>query len=209
MKISQTAPTPLDATCAIAPPLTAGKTPPRPLLAAAIAGLLCLSTACSASDTPTPSGGGDAASDTHASPDSIADGADALADGADAPADAAEVASETSTDAVADASPDVLDASDASDAAAESASDAAGDVTLGCPSETGGVITSSTVDATMDLAKFTALCDARHGTVEIHPHCGGYNSCKGLSYDTSTHVLTEHTCKGLNTCAGYSCIDPC
>jgi hypothetical protein len=69
-----------------------------------------------------------------------------------------------------------------------------------------GVITSSTVVADMTLEKFTADCDALGGALEIHPHCGGFNSCKGMSYDTGTQTLTEHTCKGLNTCAGYSCI---
>lgn len=69
-------------------------------------------------------------------------------------------------------------------------------------------ITKSTTDPSMTLEKFTAECDARHGKVELHAHCGGANSCKGLSYDTDTHVLTEHDCKGLNTCAGYSCVVP-
>ena len=100
----------------------------------------------------------------------------------------------------------------------------------------GGVITSSTTDPSMTLDQFTKNCDARHGTVEIHSHCGGANSCKGMSYDTGNQVLTEHTCKGmnrsgracesmevqehgharlagrvpraLNTCTGYSCVVP-
>lgn len=72
----------------------------------------------------------------------------------------------------------------------------------------GAVVTSSTVDDAMTLEKFTAECTSRNGTLEIHSHCGGANSCSGMSYDTGTHVLTEHTCSGLNTCAGYSCIVP-
>lgn len=72
----------------------------------------------------------------------------------------------------------------------------------------GGVIASSTTDPSMTLDQFTKNCDARHGTVEIHSHCGGENSCKGMSYDTGNQVLTEHTCKGLNTCTGYSCVVP-
>jgi hypothetical protein len=71
-----------------------------------------------------------------------------------------------------------------------------------------GVITSSTTDPSMTLEQFTKSCDARHGAVEIHSHCGGENSCKGMSYDTGNQVLTEHTCKGLNTCTGYSCVVP-
>jgi hypothetical protein len=69
-------------------------------------------------------------------------------------------------------------------------------------------ITSSVVDETMTLEKFTADCDERGGTIEIHPTCGGHNTCKGMSYDDATHVLTEHTCAGLNTCSGYSCVVP-
>ncbi|MEB2314000.1 MAG: hypothetical protein OZ928_19305 [Polyangiaceae bacterium] len=72
----------------------------------------------------------------------------------------------------------------------------------------GGEITSSEVVPDLTLATFTAQCDERHGKVEVHPHCGGVNTCKGFSYDTSTQTLTEHTCKGLNTCGGYSCVIP-
>src|SRR5262245_56676533 len=71
-----------------------------------------------------------------------------------------------------------------------------------------GVITKKTVDPDMTLERFTAECDTRGGHVEIASHCGGVNSCKGMSYDQDTHVLTEHTCRGMNTCAGYSCIIP-
>lgn len=66
-------------------------------------------------------------------------------------------------------------------------------------------ITSSTI-VSKTLEDFTADCNAAGGTVEIEPHCGGENSCRGMSYDTGTMTLTEHTCRGMNTCAGYSCI---
>jgi len=66
-------------------------------------------------------------------------------------------------------------------------------------------ITSSQV-LSMTLEDFTAQCNAKNGVVEIEPHCGGSNNCRGMSYDTTTQVLTEHGCRGLNTCAGYSCI---
>lgn len=72
----------------------------------------------------------------------------------------------------------------------------------------GGEVTSSKVVPDMTLEKFTQMCDDRGGTVEINPHCGGSNSCKGMSYDEGTQTLTEHTCKATNTCAGYSCIIP-
>lgn len=85
---------------------------------------------------------------------------------------------------------------------------AAGMDSTGGTSGSAPVITSSVVDSDMTQEKFTAMCDEKGGTIEIHPHCGGANSCKGMSYDTATHVLTEHTCKGMNTCAGYSCVLP-
>jgi hypothetical protein len=52
---------------------------------------------------------------------------------------------------------------------------------------------------------FTAKCDARAGTVEVMPHCGGFATAKGFSYDYTTQKLSEHTCKGANTCAGWNC----
>ncbi len=73
---------------------------------------------------------------------------------------------------------------------------------------TGSTITSARTDATVTLESFSAECAARKGTLQIHPHCGGANSCKGMSYDAGTHVLTEHDCAGLNTCTGFSCVDP-
>jgi len=66
-------------------------------------------------------------------------------------------------------------------------------------------VTSSKVQA-MTQAQFTSECEARNGVFEIEPHCGGLNHCRGLSYDTGIQVLTEHTCRATNTCAGFSCI---
>lgn len=81
------------------------------------------------------------------------------------------------------------------------------------PSPDGGVpepgrITSSVVDPSMTLEKFTTMCDERGGSVQLHAHCGGANTCKGFSFDDATFELTEHTCRGLNTCSGYSCVIP-
>lgn len=67
-------------------------------------------------------------------------------------------------------------------------------------------ITSSETIADLSEAKFRADCDRQRGTVEVHPHCGGVNSCRGFSYDSDTDVFTEHTCRGTNTCTGYSCV---
>lgn len=73
----------------------------------------------------------------------------------------------------------------------------------------GAAITSSHFVTDMTVDRFTTECDARGGQVEIHPHCGGANSCRGMSYDEGTQILTQHTCKAMNTCAGYSCVIPC
>jgi len=47
----------------------------------------------------------------------------------------------------------------------------AGDAASGAAS--GAEITSSKQVANLDVDGFTALCDARHGTVEVMAHCGG------------------------------------
>ena len=67
-------------------------------------------------------------------------------------------------------------------------------------------VTSSQMVPSLTLEDFTKQCDARHGVVEIEPHCGGSNNCRGFTYDTGTQLLTEHTCRATNACAGYSCI---
>lgn len=69
-------------------------------------------------------------------------------------------------------------------------------------------ITLSRVDASITEESFREECEKLNGTVEVHPSCGGVNSCRGMSYDLDTHVYTEHTCKGLNTCRGFSCVLP-
>ena len=69
-----------------------------------------------------------------------------------------------------------------------------------------GKVTSTTVEPEMTLDMFKAECTDQHGKIEMHAHCGGMNSCKGFSYDTSSHVFSEHTCKALNTCSGFSCV---
>lgn len=69
-------------------------------------------------------------------------------------------------------------------------------------------ITSSKDVGPMTVEQFTALCDERSGTVEVMPHCGGFATAKGFSYDSTTQLLSEHTCKGANTCAGWNCVVP-
>jgi len=73
--------------------------------------------------------------------------------------------------------------------------------------ETGpGEITSSQSIAGLTVTGFTEQCDARGGTVEVIAHCGGLNSCRGFSYDKTTELLSEHSCKGAATCGGWNCL---
>ena len=73
------------------------------------------------------------------------------------------------------------------------------------PPEGDGHITSSKDVGVLTEAEFTALCDERGGTVEVMPHCGGFATAKGFSYDNATLLLSEHTCAGANTCGGWNC----
>jgi hypothetical protein len=59
------------------------------------------------------------------------------------------------------------------------------------------------------FAQLTTQCDSRGGYVEVHAACGSHNSCKGFSYGDwgpGAAVLTEHSCTGVNGCAGLSCV---
>jgi hypothetical protein len=67
-------------------------------------------------------------------------------------------------------------------------------------------ISSSTVDPSLTQDKFSSECTAQNGIMEIQPHCGGSNACRGMSYDNAKQLLTEHNCRAVNTCAGYSCV---
>jgi hypothetical protein len=67
-------------------------------------------------------------------------------------------------------------------------------------------ITSSAPAGVLTEADFKALCDARSGTVEVMPHCGGFATAKGFSYDDATLLISEHTCAGANTCGGWNCV---
>ncbi len=66
-------------------------------------------------------------------------------------------------------------------------------------------VTSTTAGA-LTMAQFQSLCAAQNGLYELQPHCGGSNACRGMSYDSELQTLIEHTCRGTNSCAGYSCI---
>lgn len=66
-------------------------------------------------------------------------------------------------------------------------------------------VTSSKM-VTMTQEEFAHQCTSLDGVMAIQPECGGSNVCRGMSYDTGTETLTEHTSRGTNTCAGYTCI---
>jgi hypothetical protein len=67
-------------------------------------------------------------------------------------------------------------------------------------------ITSSENVGVLTEEQFKALCDARAGVVEVMPHCGGFATAKGFSYDNGTQLLSEHTCAAANTCGGWNCV---
>ncbi len=69
-----------------------------------------------------------------------------------------------------------------------------------------GKITSQENVGELDEAAFQAMCDERGGTVESIAHCGGLATAAGFAYDITTDELSEHTCKGANTCTGWNCI---
>jgi len=58
----------------------------------------------------------------------------------------------------------------------------------------------------LDADGFKALCDARNGSVEVMPHCGGFATGPGFAYDITTSEISEHTCAGTNTCGGWNCL---
>ncbi|WP_141734387.1 c-type cytochrome [Oligoflexus tunisiensis] len=75
------------------------------------------------------------------------------------------------------------------------------------PQPLAGVVSATTVDKTLTLASFTALCETRGGLVQTHASCAGANTCAGISYHSSSGRLTEHSCRSANSCGGMSCVD--
>lgn len=77
---------------------------------------------------------------------------------------------------------------------------------VGCSEESGPRVISSVEDRTMTTSTFTARCTQDGGLVQTHAVCGGVNACRGYSFNKYDFVLTEHTCKAMNTCGGISCV---
>jgi hypothetical protein len=181
------------------------------LLNAALGGLLCFSAACTPGTSNPPADTG-----TDATPQS-----EASAPEASAPEDAHTVIDvATPVDASAEASADASASMDASVSLDASTNSEAGDASLRvdvvlvdardvtCDVVPDRVITSTDAARGLTIETFRAMCDRRGGYIEIHPHCGGANTCRGFSYDEGTGDFTEHTCAGLNTCNGWSCVIP-
>ena len=180
------------------------------LLGTALAGLLCLATAsCSGKqETPDASGstagatdvGGTAGAPATAGGSASASGAaGAPAHGGTASAGGAGGAGGNG-DALGGTAPA---AGGTSDAAGTGGADVAG---AGGSAPELPHITSQTEAGVLAVDDFTTLCDERGGTVEVMPHCGGFATAKGFSYDTGTQLLSEHTCMGTNTCGGWNCV---
>lgn len=82
-------------------------------------------------------------------------------------------------------------------------------VTKATTPKTGEEKTISAEQKEFTFAELTKTCDSRGGYVEVHAACGGTNTCQGFSYGDwgpGAAMLTEHSCTGVNGCAGLSCV---
>lgn len=69
-------------------------------------------------------------------------------------------------------------------------------------------------DGAVSLAEFEAACatsallfgEGRPGVVQTHVTCAGVNFCRGFILHPWLE-LYEHDCRGVNTCAGWSCVE--
>lgn len=69
-------------------------------------------------------------------------------------------------------------------------------------------------DGIITLAEFARRCAtsaklseaANPGIVQVHAACAGANSCRGMVYQ-SWNEIYEHSCRGVNYCSGWSCVE--
>jgi Putative metal-binding motif len=69
-------------------------------------------------------------------------------------------------------------------------------------------------DGRISPDEFAARCaesamlmgSARPGVVQYHATCSGTNSCRGMVYQT-WNELYEHSCRAVNDCSGWSCVE--
>lgn len=166
----------------------------------------------SVTDTPAPSDTPVAADTAAPSDTPLAADTSATADagaGSDAPAlSDTPVATDTAAPVDVPAPMDVsapLDAAVMADASPV-ADGSSPDVPFICDVQPDRVVTYSDASTGMTFEQFRAMCDRVGGFIETHPHCGGANSCAGFSWDQTINTYTEHSCQGLNTCTGYTCV---
>lgn len=69
-----------------------------------------------------------------------------------------------------------------------------------------GVVTSTEIILDLSYEALRERCDQLGGYMQTHAACAGVNSCRGLSYNKWSFVLTEHTCRATNSCGGMSCV---
>ncbi|HYP77517.1 MAG TPA: hypothetical protein VEQ59_19875 [Polyangiaceae bacterium] len=175
------------------------------LLGAALAGLLCLApTGCSATDDGA-SGNSEAGAAAAAGSTSAA-GAEGSLAGASDSGDGGAAGSAAPSQGGAGDSAGSAGAAGAGPGAGAGGGGTSGAAGAGADPNEPAHITSSKNVGVLTEADFKALCDARGGTVEVMPHCGGFATAKGFSYDNGTQLLSEHTCAGANTCGGWNCV---
>jgi hypothetical protein len=73
--------------------------------------------------------------------------------------------------------------------------------------DSGRVVLSTRRDPALTFRSFLADCARRGGFVQTHATCSGNNACRGFSYNRFDRIVTEHTCRALNTCGGMSCVE--
>ncbi len=73
--------------------------------------------------------------------------------------------------------------------------------------EAAAAVTSQTLAEGMTFEKFSQDCQTRGGLVQTHAACSGSNTCQGMSYNKFSHMLSEHTCRAINSCGGMSCVE--
>jgi hypothetical protein len=194
--------------------LPASSASPR-LLGAALAGLLCFGTThCS---TAQPGAGSGAAGTAGAGRPSVVDTASSAGQAATSEAGGADGSVDSATGGNEAGGSDETGGSNETGGTATTPVGGAGSMLeAGAPSSTGAGgaapepphITSSQSVGVLTEDDFKALCDERGGSVEVMPHCGGFATAQGFSYDSTTELLSEHTCMGANTCAGWNCVIP-
>jgi hypothetical protein len=182
------------------------------MLSAALAGFMCIgSGACIGDEALDPLGGGSstgagiggAASSAHASggTEASATASGSTSDGSSA---SSSVASTASVSASSSASSSAMTSSSTG---SQSSNPHTPIPDTACPS---GISPTPMVTSTMlgmlTEQQFHDMCDQAGGIFEIQPLCGGSNACRGFAYDSGQTRLTEHTCQGTNTCAGYNCV---